>query len=411
MKFFGTCTRYVAALLCFTVVGIGCQTDVVDEATGADPSASSSEPPRFVVDPYWPKPLPNDWLLGRVGGMSVDSSDHIWVLQRPGSLTNDELGAAQDPPLSMCCKPAPPVLRFDPEGNLVGAWGGPADGFDWPSVEHGLFVDHNDNVWVGGEGPDDHQVLKFTSDGEFLLQIGVSGKTGGGNHKEYLGHPADLEVFAGTNELFIADGYLNKRVIVFDAETGEYKRHWGAYGNEPASLDPDVFYLANTGRWWRMGVDGETPVDAELPTFDPSAPPEQQFRVVHGIRVTDDGLVYVADRANNRVQVFELDGTFKDEVIIAQTTLGEGSVWDVTVSPDEDQTYLYVTDGANQRIWILRRGDLEILDAFGRRGRGVGEFHWVHKMAVDSHGNIYTGEVHMQRRVQKFMLVDHADTD
>lgn len=120
------------------------------------------------------------------------------------------------------------------------------------------------------------------------------------------------------------------------------------------------------------------------------------------------GLVYVADRANNRVQVFEIDGTFVEEVVIAKNTRGEGSVWDVTVSPDPEQTYLYVTDGANQRIWILRRDGLEILDSFGRRGRGAGEFHWVHKMAVDSHGNIYTGEVHMQRRVQKFVLVDSA---
>ncbi len=229
--------------------------------------------------------------------MAVDSRDHVWVLQRSGSLTEDELGAEQDPPRSICCKAAPPILEFDAEGNLVRAWGGSGSGYDWPTVEHGLYIDYNDNVWVGGEGPEDHQVLKFNRGGEFLLQIGQSGKTGGSNHKEFLGHPADMEVFPDTNEVFIADGYLNKRVIVFEADTGEYKRHWGAYGNEPNSPDPETFYLANTGRYWRHGgADGKEVVDAGLSPYDPSALPAKQFGVVHGLRVASDGLVYVADR-------------------------------------------------------------------------------------------------------------------
>ncbi len=375
---------------------MGCGQAAMEEAPAAGDEGTST--PQFRVDPFWPKPLPSDWLIGRIAGMAVDSEDRILVLQRPGSLTPGELGLAQDPPLSMCCKPAPPVLVFDAEGNLLDSWGGPEPGYDWPGTEHGMFVDHNDNVWLGGEGIGDpvtlldhrvhgeanprcrdHMVLKFSSDGTFLLQIGEAGKTRGSNNTEFLGHPADIEVDPETNEVYVTDGYLNKRVIVFDADTGEYKRHWGAYGNVPD--------------------------DAPQERYDPDAPVSQQFgESVHGIRISKDGLVYIADRGNNRIQIFRKDGTFVKEVFIAKETRS-GTVWDIELSPDEEQTFLYVADGTNQRVWILRRDDMEILDSFGRRGRGAGEFHWLHKMAVDSQGNIYTGEVHMQRRLQKFVLV------
>ncbi len=240
---------------------------------------------------------------------------------------------------------------------------------------------------MAGEGRDDHQVLKFCPDGTLLLQIGHSGKTGGSNHEEFLGQPTDMEVDPETNEVFVADGYLNRRVIVFDADTGEYKRHWGAYGKEPVDFPPGVFYDADTLKFMRHGgAEGEEPVEAAVASYDPSAPPAQQFRIVHGLRIANDGLVYVADRSNNRLQIFRKDGTFVEEVVIARNTLGEGSTWDVDLSRDEEQRFLYNVDGTNQRIWILRREDLEIVGSIGRRGRNAGQFHWVHKLAVDSRG-------------------------
>jgi DNA-binding beta-propeller fold protein YncE len=337
-----------------------------DQGSG---EAQADRVPRFQVDPFWPKPLPNNWLLGQVAGIAVDAEDHIWIVQRPASLTEDEAGAAQDPPRSDCCIPAPPVMEFDSQGNVLQAWGGPGEGFEWPENEHGIFVDHEGNVWIAGNGDNDHQVLKFSQDGTFLLQIGQAGMTGGSNDTELLGNPADTEVDPETNEVYVADGYLNKRVIVFDADTGEYKRHWGAYG--------------------------------ETPNDDPDAP-DQFGNPVHCVRITDDGLVYVCDRANNRVQVFEKDGTFVSEFEIEPDTLGNGSTWDVDVSPDRRQRFLYNADGENNYIWMLQRTSEEILGTFGRNGRQAGQFHWVHNLVVDSKGNMYTAEVDTGKRVQKF---------
>ena len=332
----------------------------------------------YQVDPFWPKALPNDWLIGQVGGVAVDARDHIFVLQRPRSLTKDEAGAAQDPPLADCCHPAPPILELDAEGNLIKAWGGPGDGYDWPETEHGIFIDHQDNVWLAGSGPNDHQMLKFDRDGNFLLQIGRPGETGGSNDEQLLGQPADMGVDPETNEVYVADGYLNKRVIVFDGETGAYRRHWGAYGNRPD--------------------------DADLGSYDPDAPLAQQFRgPVHGVRIARDGLVYVADRMSNRIQVFQKDGTFVKEGRVASRTLFIGSTWDIDLSRDPEERVLFVADGTNQHVWMLDRDDLRTLGSFGRSGRNAGEFHWVHHMAVDSKGNIYTGEVDTGRRLQKFV--------
>jgi hypothetical protein len=193
--------------------------------------------PAFRVDPYWPKPLPNKWIFGEIGGIAVDRHDHVWVLQRPRSLKDDERGAALTPPISKCCLPAPPVLEFDQSGNLLQAWGGPGSGFDWPLREHGIFIDARDHVWIGGNEKDDHQILEFTRDGKFIKQIGESGKSEGSNSKRYLGRPALAIVDESAHELYIADGYGNKRVVVFDAGSGEYKRHWGAYGRSPDDAD------------------------------------------------------------------------------------------------------------------------------------------------------------------------------
>jgi hypothetical protein len=366
-----------------------------NEATASKPNI-----PQFQVDPAWPKALPNRWLVGQVAGIAVSQDDHIWINQRAGSLTADEAGAAQVPPRSECCFPAPAVMEFNDEGKLIQAWGGPADpgflqarctaamGCEWPANEHGIYVDHEDYVWVAGNGGLDHQVLKFTRDGTFILQIGKAGMTDGSNATTggldgtpLLGRPADMEVDPLTNELYIADGYLNKRVIVVDATTGLYKRHWGAYGNVPSDAPPGP--------------------------YDPNAPPAPQFRnPVHCVRIAGDGLVYVCDRVNNRIQVFQKNGAFVKEFFIRRATLGNGSTWDVDLSSDNNQTCLYNADGENNHVWTLLRATGAILDTFGRNGRSAGQFHWVHNMATDSDGNIYTAEVDTGKRAQKFTRIE-----
>jgi DNA-binding beta-propeller fold protein YncE len=329
-------------------------------------SAADRNVPRFEPDPYWPKQLPNNWMLGQVGGIYVDSRDHIWVDSRPRTL--DENDTYLKVKKGDCCIPAPPVLEFDMAGNLVQGWGGPGAGYEWPDNEHGMFVDYKDNVWVGGNGMMDTNILKFTRAGKFLLQIGHHGKTGGSNDTENLNRPAGIVVYPATNEVFVADGYGNRRVIVFDADTGKYKRHWGAYGKKP----DDAASNART-------TEG--------------APP-QQFNTVHGIRISNDNLVYVGDRVNNRVQVFKIDGTFvKEGFIERQTTTTEGTAFDVAFSPDKAQRFLYVSDGSNKKVQILDRQSLEVVGSFGGHGgHGLGQFYHLHSIATDSKGNVYAGE-------------------
>jgi hypothetical protein len=339
--------------------------------------ARAEDAPRFQVDSFWPKPLPNNWIFGEIGGIAVDRNDHVWVLQRPRSLKDDEKAAALNPPMSKCCIPAPPVLEFDQAGNLLQSWGGPGSGFEWPQREHGIFVDARDHVWIGGNEKDDHQILEFTRDGKFVKQIGQSGKSEGSQSQRYLGRPALAIVDESAKELYVADGYGNKRIVVFDAGSGEYKRHWGAYGASPD--------------------------DADAGKYDPAAAPAKQFRnPVHCVRIARDSLVYVCDRVNDRIQVFRKDGTFVTEYSLATATLSAGSVWDIALSEDSGQKYLYVADGSNNEIHILNRATGKEVAAFGRQGRYPGEFHWVHAIAIDSQGNLVTGEVDTGKKVQRF---------
>jgi DNA-binding beta-propeller fold protein YncE len=331
---------------------------------GADEAA-----PRFEVDPAWPKSLPNRWLMGQAAGVAVDRRDHVWVIQRPRTLTEDERGATLTPPRSLCCVPAPPVMEFDAEGGLAQAWGGAGAGHPWPDSEHGIYVDHRDHVWIAGNGPRDGQILKLTRDGKLLMKIGDPGVVGDDGDTRHLNRPANMVVDPATNELFVADGYGNHRVIVFDADTGVYKRHWGAHARPPG--DPSV---------------------------KPFGTP------VHCVRLARDGLLYVCDRKNNRIQVFRKDGTFVKEFFVAPDTRGNGSTWDVDLSPDSLQTYLYNADGENNHVWMLLRDSGRILGTFGRSGRSAGQFHWIHNLAVDSKGNIYTTEVDTGKRAQKFVL-------
>ncbi len=362
--------------------------------------AATTQAPRFEVDPFWPKPLPNHWVIGSVIGVSIDEKDHVWIIHRGAALERMELYAQANPKAAECCAAAPPVLEFDSEGNLLRHWGGPGPGYEWPDSNHGITVDFKGNVWIGGNGrgkapnPEpvpasgggytagagyyhDNMILKFTRDGKFLAQIGKAGKSKGSNDVENLKGPAKLLVDPKTNELIVADGYGNKRVIVFDADTGKYKRHWGAYGNKPD--------------------------DTNLGPYNPNDPPAKQFRSpVHCAELSNDGLLYVCDRPNNRIQVFKQDGTFVKEVVIEKNTLGDGSAFDIAFSKDKEQKYLYLADGSNQKVHVILRETLEVLTAFGDGGRQPGMFYGVHSIATDSKGNIYTTETYRGQRLQKF---------
>ena len=328
-------------------------------------SDAPTKPPQFDVDPAWPKPLPNRWLMGQASGVAVDRHDTIWVVQRPRTLTDDEKGATLTPPRSMCCAPAPAVMQFDADGTLLQSWGGPGHDYPWPNNEHGIYVDHQDNVWLAGNGQKDGMVLKFSKTGKHLLTIGAPNTIGDDADTKHLNRPANMVVDPQTNELFVADGYGNHRVIVFDGATGAYKRHWGANGKKPG--DPSVTQFKNP---------------------------------VHCIRISRDGLVYVCDRTNNRMQVFKRDGTFVKEFVVAPDTKGAGSLWDADLSPD--QTFIHAADGENNVVWNLLRDTGRVLGSFGRNGRGAGQFHWIHNLAVDSKGNVYTTEVDTGKRAQKF---------
>jgi hypothetical protein len=344
------------------------------EQRGAVPQGVA-DGPKFAVDPFWPKPLKENLIFGQIAGLAVDSRDHVWVLHRYRGLLADEKGG-KDHPEARCCRPLPPVVEFDAAGNYVQGWGGPAKGYDWPSNEHGLYIDPEGYVWVAGNDPQDNMILKFTPDGKFLLQIGRPGKSEGSNSKSQLGRPANMIVDAAANELFVADGYGNKRVVVFDSRTGAYKRHWGAYGGVPSD-------------------------DKQAP-YDPASPPSKQFaNSVHCIRISNDGLVYVCDRGNNRVQIFRKDGTFVSEILGVRTTALDSG--DLLLSPDATHRYVYLADAQRSQIHILARADGARLASFARHGRSAGEFRSLHNLAIDSKGNIYTGEAGFGRRVQKFV--------
>ncbi len=425
---------YVAAALAGTLIALGVASAVLDKKLVVH--AAGKVAPKFEVDPMWPKPLPNHWVMGNVIGVSVDSQDHIWIIHRQGSLEAMELYGVANPPYGAnkrhngvveaeCCVPAPPVLCFDEQGNLLKSWGGQdGEGYVWPESNHGITVDYKGNVWIGGNGgsrgatlpapgargrgargapaagrgtPDEGQsgargrgqegpplyhdsmVMKFTQDGKFLMKIGTAGESKGSNDTQNLGRPAKLFIDPKTNELYVADGYGNKRVIVFDADTGAYKRHWGAFGHVPE--------------------------DTNAGPYDPNAPEDQQFRnPVHCAELSHDGLLYVCDRPNDRIQVFKPDGTFVKEKILYKDTLGDGSVWDIAFSKDPQQKYIYLADGANEKVHILDRDTLEVLTSFGDGGRQPGEFYAVHSIATDSKGDIFTTETYRGQRIQKFVF-------
>jgi len=365
--------------------------------TAQAPPATSK--PVFEVDPSWPPPLPYNWIVGHVASVAVDSNGHVFMLSRPNTLPPEDRARS-----------APPVVELDANGAFVNAWGGPGiPGFDWPDSEHGIAVDYQNNVWVGGSAPvapslferNDDMLLKFTHEGKFLLQIGGRDKSptsqnppvvGGNKDPDSVHQSADVFVYQKTNEAFVADGYGNRRVVVFDAGTGRFKRAWGAFGNEPIDVLPDPTAAPN-----RSGRGGARILDTEGPGSPQFGSP------VHGIKVSNDGLVYVADRSNRRVQVFEMDGKYVTQMFLNRGGPSNGSAAGVALSPDPEQRFMYIGDYGNSHIAVVDRKTLTVLYQFGQRSAKPGDFQGLHHIAVDSNGNIYTGEVAPGARIQRFL--------
>jgi DNA-binding beta-propeller fold protein YncE len=367
--------------------------------------AQSGTPPSFAADPLWPKPLGNHWLLGSVTGVAVDAQDHIWVVHRgyDSFTARTEIGLATTPKTAEdCCLPAPFVLEFDAAGALISHWGGPGTGYDWPVSPGGIAVDGKGNVWITAAGPPqipgsgnaapqrpegvqgraanpapagragrgganappklpDAHVLKFDKTGKFLLQIGKPGNVGTNDSKDALNRPADVAVDDAANEVYVADGFGNTRIVVFDATTGAYKRQWNGAG------------------------------------------PDAPFASVTCVKLAKDGKVYVCDRGNNKVEAFDKNGKLLKHAVVSPQTKGTGSVWDIALSRDPQQQFLYVADGHDQKVFILRRDTLETVGSFGDGGRYPGTFYSVGSVAVDSKGDVYTGENLEGKRVQKFL--------
>ncbi len=370
----------IGATFLATLVVLGFGQSLLQK-TSAQAKGDMVQVPRFEVDPAFPKPLPNHWYQGQTIGVGVDADDHIWIIHRADSLSPNE--QALDDKAGMCCAKAPPVLEFDQKGNLLRHWGGiewvKNDDYKWPSSNHGITVDHKGNVWIGGNGGDDGMVLKFTKDGKFLLRVGANYPAADSNAQDRFWKVAKVWEDVKTNEIYVADGYGNKRVAIIDEDTGKMKRFWGAYGNKPDD--------ANTGR------------------YEPTAPLIQQFRTpVHCAIASNDRVVYVCDRVNDRIQSFTTEGKFLKEVRVSPNTLGDGSTWDIAFSRDAAQKYMYVADGHDERVWIMDRVSMELLTSFGTGGKQPGQFYAVHSIDVDSKGNIYTTETYDGRRLQRFNL-------
>ena len=385
--------RHVNRKVVVVIAAVAVFVIVREHRTAAAPAGPTStrEVPKFEVDPSWPK-IPNGWVLGQVSSAASDEQDNIWVLHRPRVVRPGR-------------KTGPPVMEFDPAGNYIRGWGGPGTGYDWPQSEHGIYVDYKGYVWIGGQ-TDEDQILKFTKEGKFVMQIGHGGHKKTNQDTQNFWKPADVFVYPKTNELFVSDGYGNKRIIVFDADTGAYKRMWGAFGNVPT--DDPAPAAGEGGQSGGRGPDLNRILATE---FDPKDPGPPQFSTVHGVKVSNDGLVYVADRGGKRVQVFTTDGKFLNQVWIDRWCLSIGggcgngqTAASVAFSADPAQRFLYVASRSPARIWVLDRKTLQLLDSFGRPGIAPGEFDVLHHMTTDSKGNLYTSEVEDSRRIQKFVF-------
>ena len=389
--------KHLSVSLLRATLAAGAAWVLVAGAAAAQESAAAegSEPaPRYRYDPTWPKlPLPNAWTFEGITGLFVDDDDVIWVLQRPRDFDRDtsENYAALDPPTARCCTKPPAVMAFDTEGNLLHAWGDPEAVPGWPRSEHTILVDRDDRVWIGGATPGD-TLLKFTKDGTLIGEFGKRGPVVEAASQRQNNQQTDVlmrgvaaaELDEPAREIYVADGYLNRRVLVLDLDTGAFKRGWGAYGKPLSEVSNEP-----------------------SPPYDPAAPPRRDFQgSVHAVRLSADGLLYVSDRQGNRVQVFTKQGEFVDEFFVAPWTRDRGAAGSLTFSLPPEQRHLFVTDIMNNVVWILDRKSGETVGHVGFMGHSGGGFHWVHVAASDSNGNLYTGEVDSGKRVQKFVPVD-----
>ncbi|HCL71292.1 MAG: hypothetical protein CMQ07_08325 [Gammaproteobacteria bacterium] len=370
----------ISSFLAAALVALGIGQSKLQEPTIA--ASNDTMAPAFQVDPLWPKPLPNHWITGNTIGVDVDDRDHIFTVHRN---TENMFGGRTEIGLALgvaeCCTPAPPILEYDIEGNLINAWGGPVEGapYQWPESNHGIEVAANGDVWIGGNGGPDSHVLVFSRDGDYIRTVGVPGEEFDSNSTTAFGRVAEIAIDEEAGEAYFADGYVNKRVAVVDVATGAFKRYWGAYGSSTVDDDADD-------------------------TYTPGQPGPDVFRgPVHCAEPSNDGLIYVCDRGADRVQVFRPDGTFVSEHIYNPATLAQGSTWDIAFSPDEDQEFIYLADGQNFKISIIDRESMEVLYTFGDGGRQPGLFYAPHSIATDSEGNIYTTETYEGKRVQKFL--------
>jgi DNA-binding beta-propeller fold protein YncE len=407
----------VGATFVAVLVVLGMSQNVLEQKAMAQ-AKTSAQAPVFEVDPFWPKPMPNNWVFGQTIGLGIDDKDTVWIIHRgndPDNLDRTEYafpppaagrggaggrGGAPGTPapaaapaaapatpsrVSECCVPAPPVMAFDPAGNVVQSWGGPSVTPEWPDSNHGIVVDDKGFVWIGGNGGPDQHILKFTRDGKLVAEFGKKNarvKDGqpvrDSTDMVNFGRVAKIFIEPKAQEAYVADGYFNRRVAVIDMQSGKVKRFWGG--------------------------SGEPPNDGDLPPYDPKSPPIKAFRnPVHCAEVSNDGFVYVCDRVNDRVQVFTKDGKFVKEKQFFPDTRSDGSVWDLAFSRDPQQRFMYMADGANEHVYIIDRQSLEVVSHFGYGGHQPGMFFGVHSIATDSKGNIYTTETYTGKRLQKFV--------
>ena len=359
--------------------------------------------PLFQVDPFWPGPLPNRWSMQQVTGIYVDHMDIVWFLNRPNGAEGDEIGGEDSPQRMACCVSGPEVVAMDQDANIVHAWGNAAHHPNWPRSLQTVIADREGFVWVGGLAPTD-SILKFTREGEFVWDFGRRPPEGvqpeeDNTETEVLTQKGRFQLDQDAREIYILNW---KRVLVYDMDTGDFKRGWGGHGMPLSEITNDRIPPYN----W----DGTRP--PEEPQFVPA---------LHFIEISNDGLVYVGERGQNRMQVFQKDGTWVRDIYVAEGTPAErlgptqcggvgnrkelppcGTMYKMAISKDAEQKYLYVADTANSSVWIVDRQSGETLGSFGGNGRYAGQLHWINAIATDSDGNIYTGEVEHAKRIQKF---------